>query len=71
MSRSSALVAYNSLSNPSKSMRDLQNVDLTRPSEETRIVNLEKTRQELNVATGKKLEPAHVSLLKNSFKFHF
>eukprot|EP00347_Sterkiella_histriomuscorum_P004365 403360736 len=56
-----SVVKYDGLANPNKSQRDLQNADLTRPSEETRLVNLEKTRQELNVSVSKKIEPAFVT----------
>jgi hypothetical protein len=39
--KSYAVTKYEGLSNPSKSFKDLQNADLSRPSEEERLKNLD------------------------------
>ena len=43
-----SVVKFEGLKNPSKNARDLQNADLSRPSEDKRRENLERTKAELN-----------------------
>ncbi len=45
-----SLVKFEGLKNPAKKATDLQNADLTRPSDDQRAKNLEQTRQALNVS---------------------
>lgn len=59
--KSYSVVRYDGLANPNKSIRDLQNADLSRPSDEQRLANMEKTKQELGMKVAKKTEPAYVS----------
>ena len=49
------------LRNPSKSQRELQNMDLARPSDRDREANLRKTRQELGMLQAKTGQPAFLS----------
>ncbi len=56
-----SLVKFEGLANTAKKPKDLQNADLSRPSEDKRQENLQKTREVLNMAVNKKLEPAYVS----------
>jgi hypothetical protein len=54
-------VKFEGLKNPCKKPKDLQNADLTRPSDDRRVENLDRTREALNMAVSKKTEPAFVS----------
>ena len=48
------------LANPEKSERELQNADLTRPSDKKRWENLQETSRQLGLRVAKKNEPAYV-----------
>ena len=53
-----SLVKFEGLRNTDRSQRELQNLDLSRPSEKKRDQNLEVTRQQLGVKSDKKSNPA-------------
>jgi hypothetical protein len=48
------------LANPEKSERELQNADLSRPSDKVRQANLNETSRLLGMKVSKKNEPAYV-----------
>ena len=58
--RSISLVKTEGLRNKSKSIRELQNADLSRPSEAERQLNMDRTRAELGMKIAKKSDPAFV-----------
>ena len=61
-----SLVKFEGLKNPAKNPAELQNANLSRPSDEQRQKNLDDTRQALNISVQKKIEPAYVSDLFQS-----
>jgi hypothetical protein len=48
------------LANPEKSERELQNADLSRPSDKFRQANLDETSRQLGLRVAKRNEPAYV-----------
>jgi hypothetical protein len=63
-----SMVKYEGLKNPTKSQKDLQNADLSRPTEAQREENMNRTKQELHQITAKKSDPKSVS---NYISTHF
>ena len=56
--KSYSLVKTEGLRNTARSQRELQNTDLSRPSEKARLQNLAYTREQLGMQTSKKSDPA-------------
>ncbi len=63
-----SIVKFEGLKNPTKLQKDLQNADLSMPTEEKRLENLEKTKIDLGFQVSKKTENAFVSLNNNSIQ---
>lgn len=57
-----SVVKFEGLKNPTKNARELQNADLSRPTDEKRRENIERTKAELNQTVVKKTEPSFVSI---------
>ena len=56
------------LRNPNKSQRELQNADLSRPSDKERQKNLVRTQKDLGMLTQKAGQPAFLSTQLQSQK---
>ena len=64
--KSYSLVKTEGLRNTARSQRELQNTDLSRPSEKQRQQNLENTREQLGMKSSKKSDPQPVYCLLSS-----